>query len=145
MTPFEAKLAEFAHWANAQSDPDIGAGVSAIIRENYVKPVLGIAGMSDGAVTVNDVTSGSDIVNAAQSTVGKLSTWLESVGNTIVDSATAYYTAQGKLADLKLLAKGSPATQVVNAGSGVIAGIPSNWLFWGAIAIGGLLFLTRRD
>lgn len=123
---FEQGLNEFQMWANSV-DPNFGAQVSDIIARSYVSQLGENAAITPAVTTAN-----------------KLSDFISSVGDTYLKSVTAYYTAKGKVADLKLLAKGSTATQLVNTAQGAISLPPSNLLLFGGLGALALILLMRN-
>lgn len=124
MTPgFNSQLTDFQRFAQGV-DPEFGRQVSDVIATSYISQL-----------------SAAD--NAAVTTVQKLGSLVDTLGATYLKSVESYYLAKGKIADLKLAAKGSAATQVVNTAQGAIALPPTNLLLFGGLGLAAL-FLLRR-
>lgn len=123
---FDKALRDFAAWADAQS-PEFGARVREVIATEY--------GRQFGSAAP---------INPAVSTVNKLGDIIGTLSGTYLKSAEAYYTAKGKIADLKLLARGSPATQAVNTVNDAISIPPQNLLLIGGAAVLALILFSRR-
>lgn len=125
VTEFEYALNDFQNWATAQN-PEFGQQVAAVIGNTYVSQL-------------GDVTQ-----NAAVNTADKLSSLVASLGNTYLNAVGTYYTAKQKVADLKLLSKGSAVTQIANAAGGAISIPPTNLLLIGGLGLVAVLMLSRR-
>lgn len=128
---FDSQLASFQKWIGTES-PELSNMVSGIIAANYVSQL--------GDAATPTILTGTP----AQNTVSKIGALIDSVGGTYLRSVEAYYTAKGRVADLKLAAKGSAVTQAVNTAQGAIGIPPSNMLLYGGLALGALLLFSRR-
>lgn len=73
----------------------------------------------------------------AQGVVNDLTSFFSKLSSALVGGAQAYYTTQGKLADLQAQAKGSTATQTLNA----LKPTPASWVLWAGLALGAILLL----
>ena len=127
---FDAKLSEFQKWATGVS-PQFGDQVASIISNSYLSQ------MGETPVT-------PPVGSPATNTVEKIGALFDSLGSTYLKSVEAYYTTKGKIADLKLAAKGSAVTQVANAAGTVTGAVSPNILLIGGAALVGLLLLSRR-
>lgn len=119
-TPFEIALNNFQQYAD-NIDPKFGAGVRDIIATQYVSQL----GAADD--------------NPALRTVDKLTEFLNSVTGAYLKSAEAYYTTKGKIADLKVQARGNLITQGVNT----LTPAPTSWILWAGLGLGALLLLRK--
>lgn len=162
-TPFEVALSNFEQYAWSLGR-DVGEPVSEIIQRSYVGPLAArrgfgaagdigsiIQGATDplsGApldpVTGEPLGSLLDLPGAtitapspAQNVVHDLTSFFSTLSNALVGGASAYYTTQGKLADLQAQAKGSTATQTLNA----LKPSPASWVLWAALGLGAILLL----
>lgn len=128
---FNAELSAFQAWAKSVN-PEFGAQIDRIVADTYISQL--------GEMTVEPLTQRTP----AQTTADKIGDFITSMGNTYLKTVEAYYSAKGKVADLKLAAQGSPVTQAVNTAQGAIAAPPSNMLLLGGAGLLALLLLTRR-
>lgn len=139
-TPFEVALQNFQKFADGVH-PDFSRMVRQIIQAEYIDRVrtgLG-AGDDQGGDLLTD--SGGSVPNTpANSVVDSLGKFIDSVSKTYLSSVTAYYTAKGKLADLKVQAKGNPLTQAAN----LVKPTPASWILWAAVGLGAILLLRPK-
>lgn len=123
MTPFAAKLIEFQRWADTLS-PEFSRAVRQTVHGAY-------------PAAFGETPAANNVVN-------NLTNLIETASNAYLQSVGAYYTAKGKVADLKLAARGSYATQAINAAQGAASLPPSNlWLIGGLGAL-ALIVLMRK-
>lgn len=122
MTPLMDMLA-FANRlvSSGQARPEFARGVAAII---------------DGG-------NGFAAAEPVATTLDKIGSFVETVGKSYLQSVEAYYLTKGKIADLKLAAKGSYATQAINTAQGAISLPPMNLLLVGGLAVAALLIMRR--
>lgn len=128
---FNAELSAFQSWAKSVS-PEFGDQVDRVVADTYISQL--------GAMTEEPITKRSP----AEVTADKLGDLITAVGSTYLKSVEAYYSAKGKVADLKLAAQGSPVTQAVTTAQGAIAAPPTNLLLLGGAGLLAVLLLARR-
>lgn len=128
---FNVALADFQTWAKSVS-PQFAANIDEIVSRSYISQL--------GEMTVEPITNRSP----AQITADKIGDFVKAAGDTYLKTVEAYYKAQGKVADLKLAAQGSPSTQVVNTAQGAIAAPPTNLLMLGGLGLLAVLLISRR-
>jgi hypothetical protein len=162
-TPFDVALANFEQYAWSAFGPRVGGQVSEIIQRSYVAPMrarrgLGdagdvgsvIAGPTDAAGNPVDPITGQPlgsildlpgatvtVPSPAQTVVSDIASFFKTLSTAVLGGAQAYYTTQGKLADLQAQAKGSTATQTLNA----LKPTPASWVLWAALGLGAILLL----
>lgn len=125
MADFNTKLSDFQTWVAAEL-PGLSPAVNQVVSNTYISQL------------------GDAANNPALNTADKLGDLFNAIGNTYVNSVSAYYLAKQKIADLKLAAKGSTATQLINTAQGAIGIPPANMLLWGGLALVGAVLLSRR-
>lgn len=161
-TTFDVMLSDFERYAWSLG-PDIGQPVSDIILTSYVAPMNARRGMGDlpdigsiiagptdaSGAPVDPVTGmplgslldlpGATITvpSPAQAVVSDLGSFFKNLSSSIVGAASSFYTTQGKLADLQAQAKGSAATQTLNA----LKPSPASWVLWAGLGLGAILLL----
>lgn len=128
-TAFEVGLQNFQKYADTIS-PEFSRAVQDVIATNYVSTLQGGFGLVDTGSTSS----------AAERTVSKLTDVLNAFSGTYLKTMEAYYTTKGKIADLKLQAKGNLVTQTYNA----MTPAPQSLLLWAGLGVGALLLLTRK-
>ena len=120
--------------------PEIGDNVTMIVHDN-------LASQFGDAAKPTPITP-----NAAIQTVDKIAAFFDSLSATIVKGSDSYYTAKGKIADLKAKARGSAGTQISNTletannnATTLVNKVPTNWLFWAVVGVGGIYLLQRLE
>lgn len=122
MSIFQQKLREFVQWAY-EHEALLGRDLEAAI--NSYPRALG---------DTNNPTL-----------MDSLSSVINNAAKTYMDSLTTYYTAMGKVADLKLLAQGSGVTQTANAAmkaGAYAASVNPLWYIGGGLLV--VYLVTKR-
>jgi hypothetical protein len=138
---FETSLSAFQAWAN-QQNPEMGAQVARIIQTNYISQLGGTCDAGLGDAVAPPVSSTS----AATNTIEKLGNFINSLGQTYITSAAAYYNAKGQLATMKAQAQAESlkAAGITAATQGVMTvGDNSKLFLFGGAALLAVLLLKR--
>lgn len=139
MTPFERGLLNFQSLINAQGRPELAAATAAVVSNYFPAPSSGL-----GYTTSLDSVVDNALQPSATGTIEKLANIVATAGETAMKSAEAYYQAKGKLADLKLISKGSSYTQGVEAVRKIGGENTSNTLFIVGAGLLAFMLLSRR-